>query len=294
MKVYLELPKQSRGIQRAYDALIKYKPDSVEVVKNEEEADLSVIHVIGRRDQVRARAEELRKKGKEYAIIQYVLRSSQKPSTADWIDLWQGAKLVWSYYNLPSLCIEDGLFREGVLTSFPFYYAPLGVESNVFKQTKVHRRGLVLASGQHALSESVRECAIAVNELKGYMIHLGHDLRRGGRILAYQDVSDERLCDLYSAVQFVSGLRRIEGFELPAAEGLLCGARPILFDKPHYRHWYGDLAVYIPEESREKVIESLKSVFTAGADPVTEEEKQIARERFDWQKIITNFWNKII
>ena len=102
------------------------------------------------------------------------------------------------------------------------------------------------------------------------------------------------MADYFSQCQFVSGLRRIEGFELPVLEGALCGARPIVFDQPHYKHWFKDFAVFIGEGSREEVIDSLESVFRIGAIPVSENEKALIRERFNWYKIIRGFWERIL
>ena len=92
----------------------------------------------------------------------------------------------------------------------------------------------------------------------------------------------------------MSGLRRIEGFELPAAEGLLCGARPIMFDRPHYRDWFNKWAIFIPEGNREEVLQSLIDVFQQEYRPVTLEEIAEARQLFDWQSIINGFWRYII
>ena len=58
------------------------------------------------------------------------------------------------------------------------------------------------------------------------------------------NADDKTLAKYYSQCEFVSGLRRIEGFELPVIEGLLCGARPICFDIPDYRHWFDKLGFY--------------------------------------------------
>lgn len=107
-----------------------------------------------------------------------------------------------------------------------------------------------------------------------------------------KDCSDKELAPYYSTSQYVSGLRRTEGFELPAVEGLFCGARPILFDTPNYRQWYEPFGIFIYEGSRQEVIEQLINIFQGPYQPVTEEEIAVAQGRFDWQRIIGGFWER--
>lgn len=292
MKVYLELPEQSRGIRRVRDALEKYAPPQIEIVKTRNASDLEIVHVIGRHEHTKMHIDQLLHHKKPYAMVQYCLRSTKKPRTEDWLNMWVNAQLVWSYYDLFSLCAED---NPSTHYSFPFYHAPLGVEP-VFYDRKVedHKKYSILASSQHALSESGRECAFAVKRLGKRMFFLGHELRRGPDIVCETGLTDEELADRYSSCEFVSGLRRIEGFELPVVEGLMCGARPIVFDKPHYRQWFNEFAVFIPEDDRGQVVDHLERVLWRGAKPVTKDEIDLARERFDWQKIVTNFWKQIL
>lgn len=289
MKVFIVLPTQSRGIKRVHDALIRYMPDNIELVTNYKKADLVILHVIGRHKHTQRKINELKRLKIPYAMIQYCIRSTMNPNTEDWMTMWRDARLVWSYYDLYRLCEEDA-----IKVTFPFYYAPLGVDPIIFSESKRSRQYKILASGKHALSESVRECAFAVKRVKGKMLHLGHDLRRGEDIVAITDIPDRQLAWFYSSCEFVSGLRRIEGFEFPIIEGALCGARPIVFDKPHYRKWFSEFAIFIPERSRDQVINDLELIFKIGTVPISDEEKQLIKERFNWETIITNFWNKII
>lgn len=290
MKVFLELPEQSRGIRRVRDALEKYAPPKIEVVHTRRESDLEIVHVIGRHEHTQIHVEQLQRHKKPYAMVQYCLRSTKKPSTVHWLDMWEGAELVWSYYDLPLLCLEDLNTPR-----FAFYHAPLGVDP-VFYDRKVedHKKYAILASSQHALSESGRECAFAVKRLGKRMFFLGHELRRGPDIVCETGLSDDELAERYSSCEFVSGLRRTEGFELPVIEGLMCGARPIVFDKPHYRQWFNEFAVFIPEDDRGQVIDHLERVLWRGAKPVSSEEKAYVKENFNWKDIVTSFWKHIL
>jgi hypothetical protein len=74
----------------------------------------------------------------------------------------------------------------------------------------------------------------------------------------------------------------------------VCGARPIVFDAPHYRRWYEPWAEFIPEGSGEEVTNALIGVFERGPRPVTREERQEANYRFDWANIVPDFWKGVL
>lgn len=284
MKVYLDPPQvASPSLRRVADALTRYKPDDVEIVHDRQEAELVVLHVIGRQDQSLEEASQVM----DYAVIQYAVRSTLRPHTGSWLPLWRNARLVWSYYDLPYLCQEDE-----VSFWFPFYYAPLGVDE-VFHKRGLFKNFMIATSGQSYLTESVRECIKAARGFELSIFHLGSELKFDD-VVCRSGISDEELAVFYEQCLYVSGLRRIEGFELPAAEGLLCGARPIMFDRPHYRQWFNDFAIFIPETPRDQTINDLIQVFSkAERLPVTDEEIAAAREIFNWETICKGFWERV-
>lgn len=294
MKVYLEVGNNSRGLLRVRDALVKYAPPSIEVVHRPQDADLEILHVYGRHDAVERRINKLRARNKPYAMIQYCLRSTMNPSTADWITMWNNAKVVWSYYDLPQLCIEDRI-RVKPFAPPNFYHAPLGVGRGAFNSIwEGKRKYVVLASSQHALSEGARECAFAAKRVGKPMLFIGHELRRGPDIVCKANLSDLEMADAYSESRYVSGLRRVEGFELPIIEGALCGAVPIVYDRPEMRHWFNDFAIFIKEGSREEVIDQLEELFKRTPSPINTDMRYVITQRFNWETIITNFWQNIL
>lgn len=288
VKVYIATPREDWVLRKVLWHLASYAPGSVEIVDKEADADLVVLHVIGRRDATHRRTRRLLDRGQRYAMIQYSLRSTMRPHTSSWLPLWRGAVVTWSYYDLEARCAEDWTPFD-----FRFYYAPLGADSEIFWPRKKERQYVIGTSGHSAVTEGVREAAFATKRVGRSMLHLGLELNRGPDIVCKSGVGDDVLASLLSECDFVAGLRRTEGFELMAAEGLLCGARPICFDRDHYRQWYEPWAVFIPEASRDEVISSLEAVFREGAQPVTEEERLAASERFDWQSIIAGFWERV-
>lgn len=289
MRIYLTPPQPSRGLQRIESALRRYAPSSVEVVEDEHSADLVVLYAIGRCEQITRQSRVVLSAGKKYAVVQCCLRSTQKPDVRDWSPLWEYAASVWSYYNLVGAALEDGLYLN-----FPnFYFAPLGVDSTVFYPRSETRHRTITTTGLSYLSESVRECWIAARQSFKSAAHIGPVRQGGYRVEKFNDVSDDEVAQIYSSSKFVSGLRRKEGFELPAAEGLCCGSRPLLFDTPDYRRWYEPFGLFVKEGSRQEVIDQLTQIFLSKYQPVTEEEIAAARERFNWERTIGGFYDRI-
>lgn len=282
-------PHWSKAIQRIAAALKQYVPPDVTIVESPHDADLVVIHVIGRRNQIQTEIDWALERGQRYAMAQYVLRSTQKPNTAEWLGIWQQAALVWSYYDLPALCVEDG----GAYTGTNFYHAPLGVHRSTFydrRKLNGTRPFVAMTHGTSWLCEGVREATIAARDVGRPVWHLGPHVRKADGMLAEHDVTDDKLATRYSECDYVCALRRTEGFELPAAEGLLCGARPVLYDRPHYRHWYGDFAEYIPEGDRPHVVDALRALFRRPIRRVSEVEQMAAAALFHWPTIAEGFW----
>jgi len=301
MKVYLQPPQPSRGLDRIATALRRYAPSWVEVCEFPRNVDLTVIYVIGRRDAVQRQVAEILSRNKKYAIVQCCLLSTMNPDVRDWIEIWKNAQVLWSYYDLFRIALDDGLYIQGMDN---FYHAPLGADAQVFYPrpesewfdgmvTKPSSKFTIASSGLSRLSESVRECALAVNQVDGYLFHLGPVFTGAAKEVRANGVSDNRLAGFYSGCEFVSGLRRKEGFELPAVEGLLCGARPIVFDSVDYRWNYGNHAEYLYEGARQEVIDQLVELFKRGARPVTAEEREQAVERFNWETIIGGFYERL-
>jgi hypothetical protein len=298
----------SPGIARIGSALVRYAPPSVEVVgrpapprkdsrktallEGEEGAQLVILYCNGLRDHFQAIADRCLARGQRYVIVQIALRTTRHPNTNQWRDLWRKAALVWSYYPLHTWIHEDG----GEPVDFNFYHSPLGVDAEIFipPANGAHRSIMVCTSGARRSQESVAECDEAVAQCDGRIFQLGPRLEKMKSDVFYSAgvVSDEELARWYRDCQWVSGLRRHEGFELPAAEGLLCGARPLLYDRLHYRCWYDGLGDFIQEESRDRVVESLTALFSRGAYPVTALERAAAVERFNWATIIAGFWER--
>lgn len=305
MRVYLQPPQPSRGLERIATALRRYAPSTVEVLSFPRNADLTVIYTIGRRDAVWRQVADILSRGKKYAVVQVCLRSTMTPRTDDWLEIWRSAEIVWSYYNLQRAIAMDATNNDdGSVTHdiqyqvfANFYHAPLGVDGSVFypRDRDSHCSYIVVSSGLSRLSESVRECWLAAEQVDRDYLHIGMKHGPfGGRPDFINDVTDDYLAEHLSDTEFVSGLRRKEGFELPAAEGLLCGARPICFDNEDWRWNYKNWAIYINEGSRQDVVDQLVNIFKQGPLPVTAAEREEAAHWFNWERIVGEFWQRCL
>lgn len=273
----------SVGIHRVAKALAAAAPAyKVEIVDDAVNADLVVQHVIGW-GSLEGWAI---KPGQKRAVIQYCLRTTEDPSPTRWAEEWKQAALVASYYDLAA-------YAPG--HAFAFYHAPLGADASVFKPDPIPRALFqCVTSGYVADTESAGEVAEAARRVQGRVFHLGPDLGLGKHVWALRGISDSLLAELYAGSRYVSGLRRIEGFELPAVEGLLCGARPIMFDTPDYRTWFDGFASFVPECPPAELVEHLVKLFQSRLDPMDPGVRRQAVNRFSWDAFAGGFWERVL
>ncbi len=274
----------SIGIQRVASALERHAPDWVEIVDNPKEADLWIVHVIGHGSM-----EEAKDFGGAIAMVQYCLLTTEDSRPEAWLPYWQRSKAVWSYYDLQSYLQER---RAPTLSNF--YYAPLGVFGGSFKpEMPIRKRFLIGTSGYVADTEGVKECHAVARALDREMFHLGPDLKIGNGIVYVKGCPDDVLGALWSQCSWVAGLRRIEGFELPVLEGLASGSRPICFDAPHYRNWFGEHAEYVPEVGFDDLVGHLSHVMTRPVRQVTAAERTEVLRKFNWETLAKGFWEAV-
>lgn len=279
----------SKAVHRIADALAKYAPPVVEIVPEKADADLAVLYAIGF-PEIAEWMDEADANGQRAVIAQLCLRTSQRASTADWLPLWKRAALVFSYYDLPTLTEEDGEAWRGV----NFLHSPLGVDGDVFKPSGRAKDFVIGTSGYVAETEGVKECAEAARTVGRRMFHLGPDLHVGDNVKAREGLTDAQLAEYWSRCSYVAGLRRTEGFELPAVEAIACGSRPVMFDRPHYRKWFNGHADFIPEGSEREVTAALVDLFRSEPRPVGDEERQAVLWKFSWESIVSSFWTRVL
>jgi hypothetical protein len=270
----------SRAMVRVALALEQHAPRSVEIVRDIEDSDLHVLHVIGALPDGMVTPNSI--------IIQYCLQTTGV-LLEQWRPLWERARMVWSYFDL-----GDNAPR--------FYHAPLGVDRSFInghhdmpvRDIHVMTSGYVSSAG----GEAIEEVAIAADKVGLRVLHLGPSHVDGMRVTpprwsSVLGVSDVELAALYRQTEWVSGLRHVEGFELPVLEGLCCGARPIVFDRPDMTQWYEGHAAFIPECDGEELVEELVEVLRHHPVPVSASERAEVARKFDWGVIARGFWERL-
>ena len=287
MKVCLTpLPKGNRAMYRVAGALSFHAPIGVEFVDRPENADVQVLHVVGRESLANIRCDR-------YIVIQYCYRSAADtgPDPEAWAETWGAAEFVWSYYDLHDAMPAGARFME----------APLGVDRAFLRPGLDGVRSGVVTSGfvSSPEAEAIEEVAIAAAAVGMPVFHLGPRKIDGidgdlpGNWSSRNGISDDLLARIYGRSLWVSGLRHVEGFELPAAEGLICGARPFMFDRPETRRWYDGLAEFVPGCSGAPLVEILTELFSRPRRPVSPAERTEALQRFSWSKIAGEFWKRL-
>jgi hypothetical protein len=286
MRVHMEVQPPSLGLalHRLQRELRRHAPPTITFVETVHDADLQIVQVIGMGSLAYVQHER-------YVLIQLCFLTTEQPASgtreAFWRPLFARAQLVASYYDLPSLVGVD---------DFPFHRMPLGVDGAVFyDRLGAPRPACVLTTGYETGGEAIRECRDAAARVNQPMIHVGAGFEFfGDGCLVVEGISDDRMAELYSQARYVSGLRRGEGFELPVLEGLACGARPICFDTPGYRHWFDRHAVFVPESDSDTLTDALTALLHTPPRPVTVEERDQALGFFCWKRISERFWSRVL
>ncbi len=288
MKVFLQpTGLYSHAMLRVAAALERYAPDPIEVTRNADQADFRVIHAIG--PGLFHGVDE----NQPHAIIQYCLESAGYDALR-WSLIWQRAQLVWSYYDL---------VPRGGGQLFEFYHAPLGVDDAFVRATPNGQKRPIGAMSSGYVSgpsaEAIEEVALAAHAVGIPVVHLGPQSVEGMKARpanwsAVIGISDVELADLYLHTEWVSGLRHVEGFELPALEGLMCGARPFVFDRPDMHQWYDEHAVFVPECCGEPLIAELTELFRHKPVGVSDAERAKIADTFNWERIATGFWERLL
>lgn len=290
MKVFLSpsIALHSRAMVRIASALKTYAPSSISITPDISSADLVILYPISH--EWFKLIDQCRERGQRYALVQCC---SGKEGT-NWQHYWSNAVVVWSYLDLNF----DGYDKSNL------YYCPLGVDQYFTTcgrhDSSVQDRDIILTTGYtHGYpAEAILEPWIAAGKVGLKTYHIGGWPREIPRDLPFtvtrvEGISDEQLALLYRRAKYVCSLRYRDGFELPAAEGLCRGARPILFDQPDLRWWYGSSAIYLPEVEKDELTEKLVEIFRS-SHPVSGEERKEAVRVFDWELITEGFWKEVV
>jgi hypothetical protein len=282
MIVYAEVspPWMGRVMHRINGEFKRHAPAGVRFTTVPGSADVQVLDVIGS-----GFVEEVR--CKRFVLQVQGFLPGWSPERDFWLDWFTRAELVVSFNDLPEILKSD---------DFNFLRMPWGVDPGVFYPRQHRKRSAcIFTSGYDPALEAILECREAARQANQPMIHLGPVLPTLDEpgIVVVNGISDDELAGWYSEAHRVSGLRRGAGLELPALEGLACGARPVLFDTPEYRYWYGGHAEYVAEGTFDEVRDAVLALMRTTPRPVSDGERREFLSRFSWQEIMRTYWARI-
>ena len=257
-----------------------YAPNRIEFIGNPEDADLQILDITRISDKDYLRCDK-------YILFMHCFGEWSEENPMVYKSLFENALAVYSHLDLASVFPE---------LKHKFIRGPWGVDPDKWMKSpnSPYKPYIILNTGEIAETEGIKECIVAAENANKKLIHVGTHLPYTNK--SYSNVSNlstRDMRDTYNASLYVSALRRFEGFEKPAMEGLLCGARPICFDTPLYRFWYGDLAEYVPESTEAITSSAIQKIFEGERREVTLEEQNLAIEKFGWKNVSINFWNEL-
>lgn len=258
-----------------------YAPVNYEFVTDPSLADFQILDITRISDKYYLRNDK-------YVLFFHTFGEWVEEDPTEFYDLFNNAMFVYSHIDLASIypTINKNKFMRG----------PWGCQPDLWfkKEHLKNDEYQILCTGEIASTEGIRECIAACDGLGSKLLHIGHNFNyQNNSYVNKSNLSANEMNEAYNKSRWVSALRRIEGFEKPAIEGLLCGARPICFDTPLYRYWYEDLARYVKEGTEQETCQDILKVMQEEYAPITSEEINRAIKKFAWFYVARNFWEKI-
>lgn len=291
MKVFFEGANDfSHSIKKIEKYLKIYAPKEVQFTTNMMEADYIISHFISHIDRTR-----VYDRTKKYAVLYYCRDQADEITYKDTISFFDTSQFVWTYADFHSVYPE---------TTARIIESPLGVDTNMFTNKNMNRPYKLMTTGFISFTEAIQESLESALRKSHRVIHLGgnfidelgfdYNVKYPHIYTNKINVSDEEVVNLLNQSEWVSGLRREEGFEFMNIEGPLCGARPICFDMNCYTKWFGDVPKYVHPCQGEELIGYITEIIERGYEPITESEKNFLLSKFSWEVVANNFWNHVM
>ena len=254
--------------------LIRYAPSDVIFVNDINDADLQIVDITRLSDRNNI-------KHKNYIALFHCFGEWSEEKHEDYLDIFKNAVMVYSHLDLSEFGDKINYTR-----------GPWGVDEDIFYRSSGYgKQFMIVTTGTIAETEGISECVAACDALGGRLMHIGRNL--GYKNKSYENavnLTQTQMQTMYNSSFFVNGMRRVEGFEKPVIEGALCGARPICFDTPLFRHWYKDIPVYVEEAEFNVTASNIVDRLREKYRPITDDEISYLKKKFSWVRVAKNFW----
>lgn len=277
MKIGVSLnPTFGKAFKRIDKAFHDYAPKEI-IWTDLISSDFNIVHVVGG-----AEAHIIDSKS---IIIQHCYYTTYG---VDWSTYWTRVPLTISFHNLTDYTDKK----------FNFYRTPWGADDRLFRKIPgISRNKKVFVTGHVAATECIDRLYNAARRVDKKIYHTGQNFSKGGilwrpenyQYLEYMD--DNAYVNLLNSVEYVAGMRLIEGFEMACIEGLFCGATPIVLDLPTY-DFYKGFGIFV--NPYENIEDQLTGILATTPPPISDETLNLAREKFSWANIIPRIFNKIL
>jgi hypothetical protein len=199
-----------------------------------------------------------------------------------WQELWKKCKLVISFHDLKSYYPD---------LEFNFYRTALGAEPEEFPvNLSIPRDNKVFSTGHVAETEGLDLIYEACKKTNNIMFHTGENFHWGSNYHFIPYMSNAMFSKSLQTVQYVPGLRFIEGFELMCIEGAMTGAVPIVPNLPTY-DFYKDFGIYI--DTNKNIVEQLVNIFDSEYKPLSIEQINYVRNIFSWDRICSEIYKRL-
>lgn len=259
MKLYVNInkPYLSKALKRIEDAIVSTSPYQITTKR---EADFHITPVVNIND---TRNLSLHK-----SIIWQLCYKSAGGTEEEWQNIWSQSLGVVSYYNLPTSYLR----------------LPLGYDPNIFYLESPYYGYTATTNRPYdILVTGYLDGGEVIKPLMDYfrtVVHIGPNFDLGEGYYNYNNISDDKMRELYNRCKYVSGLRYVEGFELPILEGAACGCIPITFDLECYKHWFYDMAIFVKSH---KELQDFQDI-------------EVDRNKinsFTWSNVMEDFWGYV-
>lgn len=267
-------PNFGKAFGRISKALHKHTPDGVEWVKDNQ--DLTLLHVVGGEEYEMAQKLDLSKT----ILVNHCVFTTAMPIPM-WEVLWKEAGLTISFHPIDTYTTEK----------INFFRTPWGADTSEFYSTNQSRTIKAFMTGHVAATECLDSVYEACKATDNFVFHTGENFKWDTRWYKYRSyMNDAEFLNTLNKAQYVTGLRKFEGFEMMCLEGAMTGAVPIVPDEPTY-DFYKDFGIFVDMKS--DIVSQLIDIFRAEYVPLDSEKVAYVREKFSWNTICAGIYDRV-
>lgn len=282
----------SRAMERIRSAFIRHAPAGTEFLKgwgpHKKPGAIHCFHWVGQNPEKHTRRDE-----KLFSVD--TLPLTRRYLVFGHVGNWHYRGLDAHYQRLMKEAALVVTFDRRILgyEGSNIFETPWGFEPKTFYWTPSHKRFKVMATGYAADAEAIDACYDACLRMRVKMCHIGCKLPGipgTHTCTRYEHIPDHKMRELYNLSEYVSGMRREGGFELPVIEGYASGAQPVVFDQPTMHKYYDDFALFMPNIKRFSLSLKLEFIFKQSRHVKPNPE---ILERFHWSRIMRGVWSRV-